>query len=243
MQQQWFETWFDSPFYHRLYCHRSDDEAQIFVQNICSELKLPIGAKVLDVACGKGRHSLALNKLGYEVTGVDLSASSIAHAKQFENERLHFFEHDMRLPLPEKNFDAVFNLFSSFGYFENTADNLLALQSMTAALKPFGLLVLDFLNSETVVKKLVPREIVPRDDIQFHIQRKLSNGFVVKQIDFLHEGETHHYEERVQLINFQQFRTWFLQCGLQVQQVYGDYELNDFQPTASPRLILVGCKC
>ena len=75
------------------------------------------------MACGKGRHSVHLNSLGYQVTGLDLSEESIAYAKQFENSSLHFDVHDMSTPYHDQ-FDAVFNLFTSFGYFENEEDNL-----------------------------------------------------------------------------------------------------------------------
>ncbi|MFN3940966.1 MAG: YkgJ family cysteine cluster protein, partial [Chitinophagales bacterium] len=83
----------------------------------------PAVSKILDLACGKGRHSIYLNQLGYDVTGADLSENSIKEASKFANEKLHFKVHDMRIPFEEK-YDAIFNLFTSFGYFENDADNL-----------------------------------------------------------------------------------------------------------------------
>ncbi|MBC7524978.1 MAG: methyltransferase domain-containing protein, partial [Flavobacterium sp.] len=113
----WYASWFDSPYYHILYKDRNYREAQIFMDNLTRYLNLPEKAKVLDLACGKGRHSIYLNQLGFEVTGVDLSENSILEAKKNENESLHFNVHDMRNPFHQK-FDAIFNLFTSFGYFE-----------------------------------------------------------------------------------------------------------------------------
>ncbi len=106
-ENRWFTSWFDTPYYHILYKNRGDEEARDFMQNLVNFLKLPIGASILDLACGKGRHSVYLNKLGYDVTGVDLSGNSISYAKQFENETLHFHTHCMCDPLEQK-FDAVF---------------------------------------------------------------------------------------------------------------------------------------
>ena len=86
---------------------------------------------MLDLACGKGRHSIYLNKLGYNVIGADLSKNSIQFAKEFENNRLHFVEHDMRNPL-EKKYNAILNLFTSFGFFENDAEDI-AIQTFSKA--------------------------------------------------------------------------------------------------------------
>ena len=120
---KWFSSWFDTPFYHILYKDRNDKEAHAFMDTLTHYLNFPENGTILDLACGKGRHSLYLNTLGYNVTGVDLSENSINFAKQFENETLRFKVHDMCVPFGEK-FDGVFNLFTSFGYFDDDEDNL-----------------------------------------------------------------------------------------------------------------------
>ena len=108
----WYASWFDTPYYHILYQERDDKEAELFMDALTSFLKLSKKAEILDLACGKGRHAKYLNELGYDVTGIDLSPSSIEFAKTLENKRLHFAVHDMCLPYPKK-FDAIFNLFTS----------------------------------------------------------------------------------------------------------------------------------
>src|SRR6185295_11720123 len=95
-QKQWFEAWFDSPYYHVLYKQRDEPEAQAFLDNLIKLLKPPKTARILDVACGRGRHALYLNKKGYQVFGFDLSKKNIDYNKQFENNNLQFFVHDMR---------------------------------------------------------------------------------------------------------------------------------------------------
>ena len=100
--QFWYSSWFDSPYYHILYRDRDCKEAENFMDHLTRFLELPKNGEILDLACGKGRHSIYLNKLGYSVIGADLSAASILHAKQFENETLQFIEHDMSLSFQKK---------------------------------------------------------------------------------------------------------------------------------------------
>ncbi len=141
--KNWFASWFDTPYYHILYKDRNYREAQLFIDTITHYLNLPENAKVLDLACGKGRHAIYLNQLGFDVVGADLSENSILEAQKNTNETLHFQVHDMRESFEEK-FDAIFNLFTSFGYFENDADNLKTLVAIKDSLSEYGFAVIDF---------------------------------------------------------------------------------------------------
>ncbi|MFS8082300.1 MAG: class I SAM-dependent methyltransferase, partial [Ginsengibacter sp.] len=111
----WFKEWFNSPYYHKLYFNRDKVEAADFINRLVGYLNPPADSKMLDMACGKGRHSIQLASKGFDVTGVDLSEDSILSAKKFENNHLHFFVHDMRLPFWINYFDYGFNFFTSFG--------------------------------------------------------------------------------------------------------------------------------
>jgi len=135
MKKDWFSAWFDSPYYHTLYKSRDEEEAQNTLDNLLRALDLPEGAQILDLACGKGRHSRYLASKGFDVTGLDISDASITFARQFEHERLAFFQHDMRVPFRFNYFDAVMNMFTSFGYFETDRDHLLALSNIQTGLK------------------------------------------------------------------------------------------------------------
>jgi len=88
-EKDWFSEWFNTPYYHILYKDRNDNEAQFFMDNLTHYLNLPQDAQILDLACGKGRHSIYLNNLGYQVTGVDISSNSIKIANKSANEKLH----------------------------------------------------------------------------------------------------------------------------------------------------------
>ena len=101
----WFKSWFDSKYYHILYKNRNEKEAQIFIDNLISHLQIQKKSKILDVACGKGRHATYFNKKGMNVIGIDLSINNIKTAKKKENETLQFAVHDMRNPFKTNEFD------------------------------------------------------------------------------------------------------------------------------------------
>ncbi|PNQ72726.1 SAM-dependent methyltransferase [Hanstruepera neustonica] len=234
----WFASWFDTPFYHILYKDRDYDEAQLFMDNLTNYLNLPEHGTILDLACGKGRHSVYLNSLGYDVTGADLSENSIAYAKQFENDSLHFEVHDMCKPFG-KHFDAVFNLFTSFGYFEHEADNLKTIQAIQADLNATGFGVIDFMNSEYVMNHLVPVETKTVEGITFELKRYVEDGYIVKDIAFTYEDETYHYQERVRAFTLADFEALFEKAGVYLLDVFGDYKLRKFDAKTSERLIMI----
>ncbi len=237
-KSDWFTDWFNTSYYHTLYKDRNDIDAQLFIRNIIDFLKIPLNSHLLDLPCGKGRHSIYLNSLGYKVTGADLSQNSIKDAKIHENSTLDFKLKDMRKPF-ELKYDAVFNLFTSFGYFENDEDDILVLENIKKGLNKNGLLILDFLNVVTVKNNLVKKEVKTVDNITFNIQRKIKNGFILKHISFYDKGIKHAFLERVKYIDLKKFETYFSEAGLRIHHVFGDYHLSKFNPNTSKRLIFV----
>jgi SAM-dependent methyltransferase len=236
--QNWFASWFDTPYYHILYKERNYSEAQLFMDNLTHYLNLPEKAKVLDLACGKGRHAIYLNQLGYEVLGVDLSENSIAEANKNQNTTLHFKVHDMRETFEDK-FDAIFNLFTSFGYFENYEDNLTTLKAMKESLTEHGFAVIDFMNVNQVIANLIPEELKTVDGIDFHIKRYLSEGHIFKEIDFEDQGHKYHFTEKVKALTLQDFEQMMEEVGIYLLDTFGDYKLKKFHETDSERLIMI----
>ena len=236
--KDWFASWFDTPFYHILYKHRDDKEAQAFMETLTSYLNIAEDGTILDLACGKGRHAVYLNSIGYNVTGIDLSPKSIAFAKKFENDKLHFDVHDMSKPYSQK-FNAVFNLFTSFGFFEDENDNLNTIKAIKANLKDYGIAVIDFLNADHVINNLVPEDTKTIDGIDFTLRRYLENGYIIKDISFEFENKTHNYQERVKAITLEDFKLMFNKANVQLLDVFGDYKLNKFNKFNSERLIMV----
>ncbi len=236
--KNWFASWFDSPYYHILYKDRDYEEAQLFMDNITNYLNLPDDAKILDLACGKGRHSIYLSELGYNVTGADLSENSIREAKKSEKPNLRFIQHDMREACSEK-YDAVFNLFTSFGYFDDDADNLRTLIAIKESLTDSGFAVIDFMNVEKVIKNLVPAEVKTVGGIDFDIKRYHIDDHIYKEIKFEDDGKQFHFTEKVQALTLEDFESMMEQAGIYMLDTFGDYKLRKFHKEESDRLIMI----
>lgn len=239
-KNEWFASWFDSPYYHLLYQNRDENEAAAFLTLLTEHLRLPKTAHLLDLACGAGRHSRVLHNLGYRVTGCDLSPNSIQEAQEKASPGMEFFVHDMRNPLP-RNYDVVLNLFTSFGYFDNVNDNAKVLTSVFNALPENGLLIIDFMNAEKVIRELKMRQEITREGVLFHIKREVSNGKIVKTIAFECSGKSHFYQEKVQALDLIDFQQLLGNAGFEIVETFGNYALEGFNPLLSDRLILI-CK-
>jgi SAM-dependent methyltransferase len=237
--EEWFSTWFDSPYYHILYSNRNYAEAEQFLQNLLQHLHPKPDARILDLACGKGRHAIYLNQQGYNVTGVDLSPQSIAAAKAFENEKLHFEVHDMREVFMPNHFDFVLNLFTSFGYFASETENVVALKAIAESVKPGGKLVIDFLNAEKVVANLVPEETKVLEGVTFRITKRMEGKLIVKTIEFEAEGKQYQFQEKVWALTAEDFQEYFKMTDLRLHECFGSYQLESFNAKTSDRLIFI----
>ena len=239
----WFENWFDSPYYHLLYGNHDEKEAENFISHLVNFLNPPKNSFVLDLACGKGRHAVALYKRGLDVTGIDLSEKNIAEAKKQEREGLSFFVHDMRFPFNVNYFDYTFNLFTSFGYFSSPRENANVISAVKSGLKANGIFVIDFLNA-SFVKKMINRNNeggLEAGGIKFHWKKEIKNGFVAKEISFEAENKKYFFTENVQLLSLDDFKK-MLDPFFTVENIFGDYNLGKFDEENSPRLILIARK-
>lgn len=239
----WYKDWFDSPYYHLLYSNHDEKEAMEFIRLLSVSLGLPPGARLLDLACGKGRHSLALHRLGYDVTGVDLSPASIREARTQETDGLAFFEHDMRRPFMINYFDGVFNFFTSFGYFESRNDNRLVVDAVCKALHRGGYFVIDFLNAAWVEKMIAanPSGEKTAGNVHFEWNKTIENGFIRKAIRISDGEKQFEYSESVQLLRPADFEN-LLGRYFTIEKSFGDYSLGAFREDQSPRLILIARK-
>jgi SAM-dependent methyltransferase len=244
MQQPWFKDWFNSPYYHQLYFNRDKTEAAAFINKLISYLKPAEGSRMLDVACGKGRHSLQLAQKGFDVTGIDLSADSIYEALKTETDHLHFYQHDMRLPFWIRYFDYAFNFFTSFGYFRTQREHDNAIHSIATSLKAGGIFVMDYLNvhySEDHTIHNIEKEI---EGISYIITKWYDEGHFYKKIIVEDEAlsEPLIYTEKVAKFSLGDFTDMFAYQGLQIQEVFGDYDFNSYDVKKSPRLIMIAKK-
>ena len=238
----WFEDWFDSPYYHLLYKSRNYPEAESFIDNLLAVLKPTKDSKFLDLGCGKGRHSIYLNKKGFDATGIDLALNSINCAKQSENDHLHFYVHDMRKLFRTNYFDVVLNLFTSFGYFENNRDDSATINAVYKSLKPEGIFVLDFMNAKKVIKILPMQEVKTIEGIEFRINKSVEQNFIVKKIQFSDKGKEYNFYECVKALTLKDLEKYFSANKLKIVNLAGNYQLEEFNEATSDRLIIIAKK-
>lgn len=241
----WYKDWFNSHYYHLLYQHRDDEEAFRFINTLIAYLQPTPGSSMIDIACGKGRHSKALADMGFDVTGIDLSAASISEAKKNEDDRLHFYQHDMRLPFWINYFQYAFNFFTSFGYFKTRREHDNAIRTIAQGLVPGGIFVIDYLNVHYSEDRLEPSLITQTDNVTFHITKWHDESFFFKQIQVTDEDShalKHLYTERVAKFTLGDFTDMLAYQGMQVQEVFGDYQLGRYDVRKSPRMIILAKK-
>ncbi len=241
-QQLWFEEWFNSPYYHLLYKDRDYQEAEFFIDNLIAFLNPSAHARMLDLACGKGRHSIYLNKKGFDVTGLDLAVNSIAAAQMHESESLHFYVHDMRQLFRTNYYDYVFNLFTSFGYFHCERDNFNTINAICKGLKPSGVVVIDFFNAKKVLAQLKTEEVKEIEGIVFKISKKVECGYIIKEIAFTDKGKNYSFQEKVQALTINDFEKYFTANKLKIVNLRGNYQLDAFDENTSDRLIIIAQK-
>jgi SAM-dependent methyltransferase len=244
-KNEWYRDWFSSPYYEILYFRRNEEEARRFVNHLIQLLQPVPGATMLDVACGKGRFSKCLANMGFDVTGIDLSEPFINEAKQYETGNLHFFLHDMRMPFRINYYDYAFNFFTSFGYFRTMREHDNAARTIAQSLKAGGVFVIDYLNVHYAEDNLVSEEEKIIDGITFNINRWHNDGHFFKQVkitDAKNPALKQMFTERVAKFSLGDFTDMLAYQGMQVQDVFGDYELRQYDIRKSPRMIIIAKK-
>lgn len=242
-RKEWFEDWFESPWYLKLYSHRTDEEAIKAIELFRSKTLLPAMSRVLDLCCGTGRHARSLAESGYRVTGIDYSKYFIRKATR-ENtiDTLEFIHCDMRDEYPHAPYDAVVNFFTSFGYFEDDSENLLVLQQVYRSLRQGGWFVLDYLNESRVRSHLIAKSTKTLYEATITEERRIDGKYVEKKITIDFDGKAQYFEERVKLYTLQDFKDLFSSASLEINGVYGSYLAEEYDPTTSPRLVIMARK-
>jgi SAM-dependent methyltransferase len=243
-EKEWYKDWFSSPFYHQLYFERDEKEADSFIKKLIDHLQPAPQSRMLDVACGKGRHSKILASMGFTVTGIDLSYSSIDYAKQFEKENLDFFVHDMRLPFHGNYFDYAFNFFTSFGYFKTRREHDDAIRTIVKSIKTGGSFVIDYLNVHYAEEHLVQKETKQVNGSHYDIRRWDDDTHFYKRITVTDPSlkEPIEYQEQVAKFSLGDFNDMLSYQGMQIKEVFGDYQFNHYDVRKTPRMIMVAGK-
>ena len=240
----WFKEWFNSPYYHHLYFKRDEKEAATCIDKLINHLQPKPGAFMLDVACGKGRHAIHMADNGFDVTGIDLSEDSIQEALLSPTKNLHFILQDMRLPFRTNYFDFAFNFFTSFGYFLTRREHNDAIKTIAQSLKNGGCFMLDYLNVCFAEEHLIPESNLSIDSVNYSITKWFDETSFYKEIIVEDKalGVTETYQERVAKFSLQDFTEMFAAQGLQIEEVYGDYDFAKYDVKKSPRLIMFAKK-
>jgi cyclopropane fatty-acyl-phospholipid synthase-like methyltransferase len=251
----WFKAWFNSRHYLELYSHRDSNDARKIVSLITKNIKLPKGSRVLDLACGNGRHSILFARKGFSVLGIDLSPYLISEARKKLNSdylshknNLKFEINDMRKINHKNEFDLVVNLFSSFGYFDKDSENFKVIKNVSDSLKRGGYFFFDFLNAAHLQKSLIPFDIKKRNHNIIILVREINNGFVKKNIIIIENNPGSDYSlvsdfyEKIKLYSINDFMKIFNKYGLEIVKTFGDYKGSRFNPAKSERLIILAKK-
>jgi SAM-dependent methyltransferase len=244
IKNEWFKKWFSNKYYLELYKHRDDKEAIDLINLVQRSIGLSCNAKVLDVCCGAGRHSIEFAKRGFDVTGFDLSKFLISEAKKQrkllreKNIKVKFLIKDMRSFNFNNSFDLVLNIFSSFGYFEKDEENFKVLGNVKSSLRKNGYFVFDFLNEAVLRKTLVKKDFVMIGGKKAVQERRIENNFVYKDIKI---GKNI-FNERIKLYSCAEICNQLEATGFKVFIVFGDYFGNKFIKNKSKRFIIIAQK-
>jgi SAM-dependent methyltransferase len=242
--RNWYKEWFNSPFYHKLYFDRDEKEAERFISRLIDHLKPAEHSRMLDVACGKGRHSKFLASLGFEVTGIDISPESIQYASQFSTDRLQFYVHDMRLLFRVNYYDYAFNFFTSFGYFPTRREHDDAMRTISGCIKDTGTVLFDYLNVHFSEAHLIHEEKREIEGTIYEIHRWHDDAHFYKKItvtDPQLDTPIIHVE-KVAKFSLGDFTEMLAFQEMQVTEVFGDYDLNPYEVNRSPRMIILAKK-
>ena len=238
----WYKDWFRDANYRTVYEHRDEHEAEALIDLIERTIGHNTGRRVLDLACGSGRHALSFARRGYvDVGGLDLSPTLLAeakHAAEFEGLPVRFFERDMR-DLPEERFDLALNLFTSFGYFDNDEENAAVIKAVAEHLSPGGYFVIDFFNSRWLRSHYIARdERTLQSGSRLEQTRWIENGRIEKRLIIREHDEAREYIESVRLFELSDFATMFENAGLRLTHTFGGYTGEPYSAELSHRLIM-----
>lgn len=234
----WFENWFDSELYQKVYSHRNDSDAQKLLTIIQKNISITKDDWILDAACGNGRHIINLNKNEYNVVGFDLSITQLKSAKKISNHPF-LVRGDLRSIRFKKKFNVILSLFTSFGYFENDIDNFIFINNSVDFIAKDGYFIIDLLNKEYLIKNLIPFSRKRIDNTEITEFREIKNDFIFKKIVLKENGTELRFAERVKVYDYQTLNEVFMKAGFSLLKIFGNYDGEEYNIKLSERMILV----
>lgn len=241
----WYTEWFNSENYLKVYSHRDESEAERLVELIVQTLSIKPDSKILDMACGSGRHAVIFAKRGFDVTAVDLSQRLLSDAKATAREndvKINFVLSDILDFETTQRFNLALNLFTSIGYFDNDEDNFRVILKANELLIDGGYFVIDYFNKNYLLKNLIPTSVFSENGLRITQNRIIEGNRVRKNISIESNGLVEEYYESVRLYNHDEMLTHIKKAGFNIFNEFGDYNGNNFNKESSPRLIIVAKK-
>jgi 2-polyprenyl-3-methyl-5-hydroxy-6-metoxy-1,4-benzoquinol methylase len=242
---EWFEDWFNTEEYLNVYSHRDEEDAKNLFDLITKNILIEKGSKVLDLACGAGRHSVLFAKNGFDVTAVDISDNLLNVARKTAAElelKIDFIKSDLRKFHTAEKFHLIINLFTSFGYFENDDENNEVIKIAFQHLVDNGYFIIDFFNITYLKNNLIPVSYDKIEDKIIKQERVIKGNRIYKKIIITKKGIEKRYHESVRAYTKEELSSLFKNNGLMVQYIYGDYLGNVFEEESSPRIIIIAKK-
>ncbi len=241
---EWFTRFFDARYLAQLREEKSPAQTRAEVSFVLRHLRLVPGARILDVPCGYGRHASLLARRGFRVLGLDLSPTMIAEARRrfTEGPRLRFRRADMRRIAFRDEFDAVVNLYTSFGYF-TPAQNRAVLDRLARALPPGGRLIVD--HRDPAYDATLPRRAWYRagarrfilEDRRF--DRRTKTAEITQLVLTTGRRLIVQRSFRIQEFSLSDWRRLLRRAGLRLLRACSGYDGRRYRPGSTGRLIIV----
>lgn len=229
MDADWWRTWF-GPVYLSLYDPVLQERTAPEVDAIERLLEIRPPLRILDLACGQGRHSIELAKRSYVVTGLDQSRYLLDVAEQraaTAGVRVRWVEGDMRQPPPiEGGYDLVVNLFTSFGYFADDGDDLAVLRAVASVLRPSGQLLIELINGERVMRAFEEGEWIPFGEATVLEKRRLDRDRRRMEVErtIVRNGQEEQTTHALRLYSGRELTVLAKRAGFDVVQLYGGWD-------------------
>ncbi|MCW9065916.1 MAG: methyltransferase domain-containing protein [Ignavibacteriaceae bacterium] len=241
----WYRDWFNSENYLKIYSHRDESEAQRLVELITKNINLKSNSKILDMACGSGRHAIIFAKKRFDVTAVDLSERLLSEAKENSDQnsvKIDFVLTDILDFETTRRFNLALNLFTSFGYFDDDEDNFRVILKAYDLLTDGGYFVIDYFNKNYLLKNLIPTSVFSENGLRITQNRLIEANRVRKNIFIESNGSTQEFYESVRLYSYEEMITYIKKAGFNIFNEFGGYNGNYFNKESSPRLIIIAKK-
>ena len=244
----WYDGFFEHEWLHEIEARIPEARTTRQVDFLLERLCLNEGARVLDLACGHGRIALELARRGYRVTGLDLSPRSLQMAREAADRdglEIVWVEADMREIPSAAEFDAVVNIFTAFGYFEEESENQMVLDRVARALAPGGRFVIDVMNLLGLARGFQPRDWHERTDGVLQIDERefdfLAGRSLTRWTFIRPDGARSELIHSVRVYTPHELTVMLERAGLTVEGAWGGWDGSELSFDRA-RLILLGRK-